>query len=91
MVAKITDMSALPDWPRKLSARQAAAYLGLTEPTFLRLVALGFYPEGQTLPGTRRIVWDRKLIDHVEDERSGLAAKTPSNSDDAEWERWQVL
>ncbi|MEP3114115.1 hypothetical protein [Nisaea sp.] len=89
MVAKVTDMSSLPDWPRKLSAQQAAVYVGLTEPTFLKLVKTGVYPEGQAVPETRRIVWDKKLIDRVEDARSGLAASAAPNYDDEEWEKWQ--
>lgn len=34
MTARRANLSGLPDWPRLMSVDQAAAYLGLSAPTF---------------------------------------------------------
>lgn len=73
MTARRADLEGLPNWPRGLSAEQAAAYVGVSLPTFLAEVAQGRWPEGERRgPKGTRIVWDRKALDMKYDRASGL-------------------
>ena len=56
---KLQDQLAYP--PRLLRATRAAAYLGLGERTFLRLVAEGKLPKPTRLGGV--VAWDRYRLD----------------------------
>lgn len=57
MVAKRSDMADLPDWPRMLSADQAAAYCGMSDEHLRR-----HCPVGPLEFGKRRL-YDRRRID----------------------------
>lgn len=70
----------MPDQPRLLSRKQAAAYLGIAESTFSMWVSSHKMPP--SVPGTRK--WDRKAIDARLDEISGLDIK---DSEDP-YEKW---
>jgi predicted DNA-binding transcriptional regulator AlpA len=61
MTARRSDLRDLPSWPRGLSAEQAAAYVGVSVPTFLTEVKVGRWPAGQRRGA--RVVWDRRAID----------------------------
>ncbi len=69
--ASVDALTRLPNWPRRLSAEQAAAYLGVSVTRFLDDVDRGVWPPAQR-DGARRL-WDRRLIDAKVDERSGLS------------------
>jgi predicted DNA-binding transcriptional regulator AlpA len=56
--------------PRGLSAAEAAAYVGVSEPTFLDDVAAGRLPP--PLRFGRRRVWDKAAIDRAFDRMSGF-------------------
>jgi hypothetical protein len=73
VTARRVDMSDLPNWPRGLSGEQAAAYVGVSIPTFLAEVELGIWP-GPRRGGLRggRKIWDRVAIDRCYDRLSGL-------------------
>lgn len=57
MTARRADLASLPAWPRLLSADQAAAYLGLSRPTFA-----GNCPVRACKIGTRTL-YDRLELD----------------------------
>jgi excisionase family DNA binding protein len=59
MPDKLQDRLAYP--PRLLRADRAAAYLGIGERTFLRLVAEGKLPKPNRLGGV--VAWDRYRLD----------------------------
>lgn len=66
MVARVEDLAGLPDWPRMLSAAQAAAYLGVSPPTLARL----------RLPVCRiggRVLFDRRQLDAWADAQAARA------------------
>lgn len=54
--------------PRLLTQKQAAAYLGVTPPTFAKWVLAGIMPASLSI--TRK--WDKKAIDARIDQISGL-------------------
>ena len=58
MTARVDDLARLPNWPRLLSRRQAAAYFGVAPATF---DSLGVEPA--TIAIGRRKVWDRQELD----------------------------
>lgn len=58
MTARRHDLIGLPDWPRLLSAEQAAAYLGVTAPTFAAKCPV----KPCRLFGSRTL-YDRKALD----------------------------
>ncbi len=62
--------ASLPNWPRRLSAELAAAYLGISVSSFRQGVATGRYP--QPIRDGRRVLWDRKRLDEIVDLQSGL-------------------
>lgn len=61
---------AAPYWPRLLSRELAAAYVGLSIPTFEAEVKKGVWPAPHR--HGRRVLYDRKQIDHALDIRAGL-------------------
>ncbi len=63
-------LGELPDWPRYLSLREAAAYLGVSPDLFAREVRLGVWPPARARAA--RLTWDRKLLDRYADANSGL-------------------
>lgn len=69
-----------PDAPRLLRKKDAAAYCGVSTPTFDKWVSSGSLPNA--LPGIGR--WDRRGIDAALDRLSGIA---PSEAPDpfTEW------
>jgi len=73
MSACLERLRGLPDWPRGLSAEQAAAYVGVSVPTFLEEVKAGKWPAPQPRghKGTRK-TWDRNAIDEAYDRQSEL-------------------
>lgn len=82
MSARLDELSQMPDWPRGLSVDQAAAYVGVSAPTFLQEVAQGKWPQPATrgAKGSRRI-WDRRSIDEAYDRASGLTKTTFTEED----------
>ncbi len=62
-------MDRLPDFPRRMHAALAAAYLGIGEST-LREGAGTRYP-APVRDGTR-VLWDRKALDLWADQHAGL-------------------
>lgn len=56
---------------RGLSTGEAAAYVGLSERSFLAEVQAGRYPNALPLK-TDRLVWDRRALDIALDKLSGL-------------------
>jgi excisionase family DNA binding protein len=49
--------------PRCLSRKQAASYLGISEPTFKRMEKAGNIPKPIKI-GLRRVVWDKADLDN---------------------------
>ena len=68
MAARREDLADQPYWPRLLSTKQAAAYLGLTTNTFKNHVG-NELPESLRLGG--RKLWDRKQLDEAVDRLTG--------------------
>jgi hypothetical protein len=84
MTARRADLEGLPDWPRGLSAEQAAAYVGVSLPTFLAEVARGKWPDGERRgPRGTRVVWDRRALDVSYDRASGLDFSDGPDEQDA--------
>lgn len=59
----------LPNWPRRLSAELAAAYLGISKTTLLTGVGSRRYPE--PMRDGKRVLWDRETLDEWVDAASG--------------------
>lgn len=57
--------SEMPDWPRRMGARLAAAYIGISEAKLLDGVKAGRYPPPQA-DGANQL-WDRKALDRYVD------------------------
>jgi len=57
-----------PYWPRLLSRTEAATYAGVSPSLFDNLIAEEVYPKSKTIPGHRRVVWDRHELDIAIDE-----------------------
>ncbi len=57
--------------PRALTNRQAAAYVGVSPKTFVKLVDKGLFAKPMELAEQRR--WDRYALDRTMDRLSGLA------------------
>lgn len=66
MTARRADLVGLPYWPRLMSAEQAAAYLGISQPTFVERVRIAPCKIGS------RALFDRAALDRWVD---GLAAE----------------
>lgn len=62
--------SALPDWPRYLRRRLAAAYLDMSEEFFAKNVPV----RGIAMGGI--VVWDRKALDAWADAQSAAAERS---------------
>lgn len=71
MPEKLQDHLAYP--PRLLRADRAAAYLGMGERTFLRLVAEGKLPKPKRIGGV--VAWDR-LDASIDDANDDVADNT---------------
>ena len=70
---KLQDTLAYP--PRLLRADRAAAYLGMGERTFRRLVAEGKLPKPQQIAGV--VSWDRYRLDaYIDDTDDDVAENT---------------
>lgn len=67
----------MPGWPRLLSIELAAAYVSLSPTTFQREVEEGTFPKPQNIG--RRVLWDRQLIDIVQNRRSGIEVPLAGN------------
>lgn len=70
----------LPGWPRHLRREQAAAYVGVSVPEFMREVEAGTWPRPVARgarPGKRgaRLTWDRLALDRASDALCLLPAK----------------
>lgn len=63
MVAQLADLVGLPDWPRLLSREQAAAYCGMSPPSFNEHVKV------KPLSFGRRRLYDRRDLDAWIDSR----------------------
>ncbi|WP_417733143.1 helix-turn-helix domain-containing protein [Rosistilla oblonga] len=69
MVAKVTDLAPLPNWPRLMSPDQAAAYLGMTAETMRKYIPVEPSPYG------KRVLYDRAAIDkYLDDVNAGIAS-----------------
>lgn len=84
MPAALAAISNLPNWPRLLSEPQAAAYVGVSLETFRGMVKNGIYTQRRE---GKRVLYDRRLIDRVEDQRSGLLGT--DSPEEREWDEWQ--
>lgn len=71
MTAALEDLANMPDWPRRLSRVQAAAYVGVSPNYFDELVAFHKMPPAVPGYGSRKL-WDRKLLDRALDAEVGL-------------------
>jgi predicted DNA-binding transcriptional regulator AlpA len=81
VLASMTDPPPRPDiQPRLLSKKDAAAYLGVSTPTFAKWVAEGLFPPSVSITK----MWDKKAIDAQLDKLSGLEA---NDTDDGGYER----
>ena len=76
----------MPDQPRLVGRKEAAAYLGIAESTFSMWVATHKMPP--TIPGTRK--WDRRAIDAKLDEIGGLTSDNYVEDEFEKWEREQA-
>ena len=85
MAATLSELEALPNWPRLLSREQAAAYLGIAPAALDAGVADGTWPA--PIPYGRRLLWDRRRLDEAVDTLSGYAIQ--SANDDQEHEDWK--
>ena len=65
----------LPDWPRVLSRKEAARYVGLSANAFTAGVG-DRWPRPIQLT-VRRIGWDRKQLDEAVDRLAGNSAPSP--------------
>jgi predicted DNA-binding transcriptional regulator AlpA len=80
--SKLQDHLAYP--PRALRAERAAAYVGMSKTTFLRLVHDGDMPPGIKIAGM--IMWDRLDLDAaIED------WKTKADPDAGESDSWDLI
>ena len=71
MMALMAKPHHRPDWPRAMRVPDAAAYVGLSNTTFLREVA----PRLKSVPLTcRTVAWLREDLDAWLDQRAGRAA-----------------
>jgi predicted DNA-binding transcriptional regulator AlpA len=61
--------------PRLLTKKAAAAYVGVSVPTFTKWVAAGLFPPSVSITK----MWDRKAIDSQLDKISGLEARKTDN------------
>lgn len=80
----MASQSARPDWPRLMSIKDAAEYLGVSVNTFR---ALGICP----LNIGRRVVYDRRSLDLYADQLSGHPRW--NNTDDSQisdYDRWKA-
>lgn len=59
-------------WPRRLSKKLAAEYMGVGVDTFEVRVEAGIYPKPIREPNLKRVFWDRVLLDRLVDAQSGL-------------------
>lgn len=59
-------------WPRRLSKKLAAEYMGVGEDTFDQRVKAGRYPQPIKEVGLRKTFWDREALDRFIDLQSGL-------------------
>jgi predicted DNA-binding transcriptional regulator AlpA len=80
MSSKLQDRLAYP--PRALRAERAAAYLGMAESTFHKLVAQGVFPPPIKLGGMR--LWDRLKLDTAFD---NLKSEEEQAKVDDEWSK----
>jgi predicted DNA-binding transcriptional regulator AlpA len=70
--------------PRLLTMKAAAAYLGVSTPTFAKWVDAGLFPRSVSITK----MWDRKAIDAQLDKLSGLDTPAPEKEDSfAIWKR----
>lgn len=68
-------LDKLPNWPRWLNQRQAAAYVGVSVGTFAKELAKGTWPAPGRASGRWRL-WDRLLLDATSDRISNLSTGT---------------
>jgi predicted DNA-binding transcriptional regulator AlpA len=66
------------DARRCCDRKEAASYVGVSPTTFDKLVRKGAMPQPTQLLG--RKVWDRRALDRVLDELSGLDAREPQQA-----------
>ena len=62
--------------PRGLPVEAAAAYVGLSAPTFLAEVEAGSMPKPLPLRRSERKVWDREALDRALDRLAGVVGAT---------------
>lgn len=60
----------LPDWPRRMDAETAAAYLNIGESTLREGWPRGRYPA--PIRDGKRVLWDRRVLDAWADLTAGL-------------------
>ncbi len=74
-----------PAWPRYLSVRQAAAYVGVSSFTFREEVNNGKWPPPLRRGKARgRLTWDKKLIDKYADRNSAIDDEALPSDDEYE-------
>ena len=73
---------ALPDWPARMQAPLAAAYLGISQTKFALGVKDARYPKGVADGGN--VVWHRRALDDwVETDRLGVEGSAGDAYDEA--------
>ncbi|WP_143456076.1 DNA-binding protein [Novacetimonas hansenii] len=69
----------LPFWPRYLTKKLAAFYLGVSTSTFDDEVKQGWWPPARPRGGRGgRLTWDRMLLDLYADRASGIGVGAPA-------------
>lgn len=71
------------DLPRLLTKKAAAAYVGVSVPTFAKWVLAGIMPASASITK----MWDRKAIDSQLDKISGLESETKKEDSFDIWKR----
>jgi predicted DNA-binding transcriptional regulator AlpA len=72
--------------PRLLTKKAAAAYVGVSVPTFSKWVAEGLFPPSVSITK----MWDKKAIDAQLDKLSGLESKPQKDSFDVWKEGYEL-
>jgi len=73
----MTDLSRLPDWPARMKAPAAAAYMDVSEASFHARVREGRYP--QPVKDGRNTFWHRASLDEWLARERGEVLDTPTH------------
>ncbi|WP_230769498.1 hypothetical protein [Sphingomonas sp. Leaf4] len=77
-------LQGLPDWPARMKAPVAAAYMGVSQTTFLeRFGAVGVKDGGNTF-------WARAQLDRIIANQFGLSSQSVAAVDDDPYLAWKA-